>query len=78
MKLFASVNKKIKIREKDYVERNYIREDGKAVIPIDLNSIDDLYMKHDYKKLVLSDNVADYIEEIASIIPFKYILNIFF
>ena len=72
MKLFASVNKKIKFREKDYVERNYIREDGKAVIPIDLNSIDDLYMKHDYKKLVLSDDVADYIEEIASIIPFKY------
>ena len=33
MKLFASVNKKIKFREKDYVERNYIREDGKAVIP---------------------------------------------
>lgn len=72
MKLFASVNKKIKFIEKDYVERNYIREDGKAVIPIDLNSVDDLYMKHDYKKLVLSDDVADYIEEIASIIPFKY------
>lgn len=72
MKLFASVNKKIKFREKDYVERNYIREDGKAIIPISLDSIDNLYMKHDYKKLVLSDDVADYIEEIASIIPFKY------
>lgn len=72
MKLFASVNKKIKFREKDYVERNYIRDDGKAVIPIKLESIDNLYMKHDYKKLVLSDDVADYIEEIASIIPFKY------
>ena len=64
MKLFASVNKKIKFREKDYVERNYIREDGKAVIPISLDSLDNLYMKHDYKKLVLSDDVADYIEKL--------------
>jgi hypothetical protein len=29
-------------------------------------------MKHDYKKLVLSDDIFNYIEEIASIIPFKY------
>ena len=47
MKLFASVNKKIKFREKDYVERNYIREDGKAVIPISLDSLANLYIKHD-------------------------------
>ena len=72
MKLFASVNRKIKFREKDYVERNYIRDDGKAVIPIYLNNIDSLYMKHDYKRLVLSDEMCDYIEEVASIIPFKY------
>ena len=72
MKLFASVNRKIKFREKDYVEKNYIREDGKAVIPINLNSLESLYMKHDYKKLVLSDEMYDYIEDVASIIPFKY------
>ena len=72
MKIFNSVNRKIKFREKDYVEKNYIREDGKAVIPIYLNSIDSLYMKHDYKKLVLADEVTNYIEEVASIIPFKY------
>ena len=72
MKLFASVNKKIKFREKDYVEKNYIREDGKAVIPIYIKDMESLYMKHDYKKLVLSDDIFDYIEEIASIIPFKY------
>ena len=72
MNLFNSVNRKIKFREKDYVERNYIREDGKAIIPIDLENIDDLYMAHDHKKLVLSDAICDYIEDVASIIPFKY------
>ena len=72
MKLFTSVNRKIKFREMDYVEKNYIREDGKAVIPIHLDSLDDLYMQHDHKKLVLSDSICDYVEEIASIIPFKY------
>ncbi len=72
MNLFNSVNRKIKFREKDYVERNYIREDGKAVIPIYLENIDDLYMEHDQKKLVLSDSICDYIEDVASIIPFKY------
>lgn len=72
MKLFASVNKKIKFREKDYVEKNYIREDGKAVIPIYIKDMESLYMKHDFKKLVMSDDIFNYIEEIASIIPFKY------
>ena len=72
MKLFTSVNRKIKFREKDYVEKNYIKDEKVAVIPIYLNSIDSLYMKHDYKKLVLSDEICNYIEEVASIIPFKY------
>ena len=68
MKLFSAVNRKIKFREKDYVENNYIREDGKAVIPIELKSIDELYMPHDYEKLVLSDEISNYIKEVASII----------
>ncbi len=72
MKIFSAVNRKIKFREKDYVENNYIREDGKAVIPLELNSINDLYMKHDYEKLVISDDISNYIKEVASIIPFKY------
>lgn len=72
MKLFSSVNRKIKFREQDYIEKNYIRADGKAVIPIYLKSVDDIYMKHDFKRLVLSDAIVDYIEEVASIIPFKY------
>ena len=55
------VNHKIKYSEKDYVEKNYIK-DGKAVIPIKIKKLDDLYMKHDYLKLDLSDEVFDYIE----------------
>ena len=72
MKLkFRFKNRKIKFREADYIEKHYIK-DGKAVIPIFLKSIDDLYMKHDYIKLALSDDLCDYIEEIAYIIPLKY------
>ena len=68
---FRFRNRKIKFREADYIEKHYIKN-GKAVIPIYLESIDDLYMKHDYKKLALSDELCNYIEEIAYIIPLKY------
>lgn len=68
---FRFKNRKIKFREADYVEKHYIKN-GKAVIPIHLNSLDELYMKHDHKKLALSDEVCNYIEEIAYIIPLKY------
>ena len=62
------INHNIRYSEKDYVEKNYIK-DGKAVIPIKINKLDDLYMKHDYLKLDLSDEVSNYIEEIAYLIP---------
>lgn len=62
------LNHKIRYREKDYVQKNYMK-DGKAIIPIELDSLDDLYMKHDYLKLDLSDKVCNYIEEIAYLIP---------
>ena len=62
------INHRIRYSEKDYIQKNYIR-DGKAVIPIKINKLDELYMKHDYLKLDLSDEVFDYIEEIAYIIP---------
>ena len=62
------LNHKIRYSEKDYVQKNYIK-DGKAVIPIKIKKLDELYMKHDYLKLDLSDEVSDYIEEIAYIIP---------
>jgi len=61
-------NRKIKFSELNYVEKNYMRK-GKAVIPVKLDKISDLYMKHDYKQMELSDSVCDYIEEIAYMVP---------
>jgi hypothetical protein len=61
-------NRKIKFSEDRYVEKYYM-EDDKAVIPIELDNINDLYMKHDYKKMELSNSVCDYIEEIAYMVP---------
>lgn len=61
-------NRKIKFSELNYVEKNYMRK-GKAVIPVKLDKIDDLYMKHDYKQMELSDSVCNYIEEIAYMVP---------
>ena len=61
-------NRKIKFSEDRYVEKHYI-VDGKAVIPLQLDKISDLYMEHDYKQIELSDSVCAYIEEIAYMIP---------
>jgi len=61
-------NRKIKFSELNYVEKNYMQR-GKAVIPVHLEKISDLYMEHDYKQMQLSDSVCDYIEEIAYMIP---------
>lgn len=61
-------NRKIKFSEKNYVEKHYLRR-GKAVIPIKLEKLGDLYMKHDYKQMELSDEICNYIEEIAYMIP---------
>ena len=61
-------NRKIKFSELNYVDKNYMKR-GKAVIPVQLDKISDLYMKHDYKQMELSDSVCDYIEEIAYMIP---------
>ena len=61
-------NRKIKFSESNYVEKNYMKK-GKAVIPVKLEKISDLYMQHDYKQMELSDSVCNYIEEIAYMIP---------
>ena len=61
-------NRRIKFSELNYVEKNYMQR-GKAIIPIKLEKISDLYMKHDYKQMELSDSVCDYIEEIAYMVP---------
>ena len=61
-------NRQIKFSEKNYVEKNYMQK-GKAIIPVKLDKISDLYMEHDYKQMELSDSVCDYIEEIAYMVP---------
>ena len=61
-------NRRIKFSELNYVEKNYMQR-GKAVIPVKLEKISDLYMKHDYKQMELSDSICNYIEEIAYMVP---------
>ena len=61
-------NRKIKFSELNYVEKNYMQR-GKAVIPVKLDKISDLYTKHDYKQMELSDSACDYIEEISYMVP---------
>ena len=61
-------NRKINFSELNYVEKNFMQK-GKAVIPIKLEKISDLYLKHDYKQMELSDEVCSYIEEIAYMVP---------
>ena len=61
-------NRRIKYNEEIYINKNYV-VDGKALIPVELDENDDLFMKHDYKKNELSDDVCKYIEEIAYMIP---------
>ena len=63
-------NRKIKYNEESYINKNYII-DGKAVIPVDLDNVNDLFMKHDYKQFELSDDVCKYIEEIAYMVPME-------
>ena len=61
-------NRQIKYNEQNYIKKNYM-VNGKAVIPVDLENVDDLFMKHDFKKYEMSDDVCKYIEEIAYMIP---------
>lgn len=61
-------NRRIKYNEESYINKHYVFE-GRAVIPVELDNINDLFMKHDYMKYELSDDVCKYIEEIAYMIP---------
>ena len=67
---FKRKNQKMKYNEANYIKKQYM-VNGKAVIPVELKEVDDLFMKHDYKKLKLSDEVSKYIEEIAYMIPME-------
>ena len=53
--------------EKGYIEKNYMKGE-KAIIPIQLEKPEDLYMKYDYKKIRLSESVCNYIEKIVNMI----------
>ena len=68
-------NRKILFDEDNYIEKYYYR-DGKVVIPLLLEKISDLYMKHDYKQMEVSYSVCDYIEEIAYMVPVNIDLEI--
>ena len=68
MKKFKRKNHRIKYNEENYINKNYM-VNGKAVIPVLLENVNDLFMKHDYKKFEISDDVCKYIEEIAYMIP---------
>jgi len=61
-------NRRIKYNEENYINKNYV-VNGKAIIPVELEDKNDLFMKHDYKRYELSDDVCKYIEEIAYMIP---------
>ncbi len=68
-------NKKILFDEDNYIEKYYYK-DGKVVIPLLLEKVSDLYMKHDYKQMEVSYSVCDYIEEIAYMVPVNIDLEI--
>ena len=61
-------NRRIGYNEDKFVKENYMFN-GKAIIPIILEDIDDLYMKHDYKKIEMSNDMFEYIEEVADMVP---------
>ena len=61
-------NRKIRYNEELFLNKHYV-EHGKAVIPILLEDINDLYMKHDYKKLEMSNKILEYVEEVADMVP---------
>ncbi len=63
-------NRRIKYDEDNYINKHYMIN-GKAVIPVELDNVNDLFMKHDFKKMELSDDVCKYIEEIAYMIPLE-------
>lgn len=66
-KKYPKINRKTEFIEASYIEKNYMKGD-KAVIPVQLENAESLYMKYDYKKIRLSESVCNYIEKIANMI----------
>ncbi|MCQ2911347.1 MAG: hypothetical protein MJ244_04075 [Clostridia bacterium] len=61
-----------KFNAKEYLKKNVINKDGKAVIPIHLKTKDEMYNKHDPRGITLSSDIRDYIDEVAYDIPYEY------
>ena len=54
-----------------YLVKNYIVDD-RAIIPITLQSKEELFVDYDTKKLVINPDIIHYIESIVYYIPYEY------
>lgn len=62
-------NKRIKYNAKNYLKK-VINKNGEAVLPIKLNNKEEMFNKHDPRGLTLSEDIVNYIEEIAYDVPY--------
>ncbi|MCQ2979482.1 MAG: hypothetical protein MJ245_06780 [Clostridia bacterium] len=65
-------NKRMKFNAKEYLRKNVINKEGNAIIPIALKSKDEMYNKHDPRGITLSEDIRNYIDEVAYDIPYEY------
>ncbi len=54
-----------------YINRHYIK-DEKAVIPIHIHDIGELYVSYDLQRQIFNPDMISYIEDIAYYIPYDY------
>lgn len=54
-----------------YINRHYIK-DEKAVIPIHIHDIGELYISYDLQRQIFNPDMISYIEDIAYYIPYDY------
>lgn len=62
-------NKRIKYDAKKYLKK-VINKNGEAVLPIKLNNKEEMFNKHDPRGLTLSEDIINYIEEVAYDVPY--------
>lgn len=65
-------SKRAKFNAKEYLSKNVINKEGKAVIPILLKNKEEMFNKHDPRGMTLSTDIREYIDEIAYDIPYGY------
>lgn len=77
MRQIKEVNEKINryskyhFDAKSYLIHNYVNED-KAIIPIHINSIDEIYSNYNKNKIELNSELVEYIKNITYYIPYQY------